>query len=998
MVPKLKKAKGYCSVCHKIRKLHDVDGRVHLHGPRATPCLGSRQLPSDALRSTTAFASAPLSNVSAEGTCTTGSDGYGPAQSHEIPPATSLERARTTQHPCLQRSLLRHIPKGARSGAGRLLTEIIEAILKDPQNVEKWRCLLAFGAGTLEVPMRGGRRHSLTLQVKRRVATFYDSWPNLEETIFSPPMDNVNQRKSPTFSSKQSLATAVAAKLEDGNITAAARLICSDEAPAMINEETFELLRQKHPVPPLDRPVIHRPNTTPLQTTEAEIQQMMRSFPMGSSGGPDGLRPQHVVELVGDPDAGPGLLRAMTALVNLLLAGTCPQELRPVLFGGTLFALRKKSGGLRPIAIGYTWRRLASKCANAYAIPRLTSFLSPKQLGVGIPGGCEAAVHATRRFLANTGPDSVVVKLDLSNAFNSLHRDSMLASVNNVIPELAAYCHLAYAEATCLRFGSFVILSQEGAQQGDPLGPLLFCLPLQPVLVQLESPLAFGYLDDLTLGGTPEVVAADVDLIEKGCSKLGLTLNRNKCELIAVDPEAITENILSQFVHVSPSTAKLLGAPLSSEEALTSTLDICTTDLGVALDKLPYIARQDALLILRCSLGSPRLMHILRSSPCHGHPRLEAYDELLRAGFERILNVSLTDEQWTQASLPIRMGGLGIRRVSSLALPAFLASAAGTLPIQSDILGTKSVDPDTAFDSSRSTWLQLAGVQDPTVMPGHKQSHWDRPLLNEALSTLEDSLQDTYDQARVKASQSPHASDWLYALPIAARGLRLDNETVRVAVGLRLGVAICEPHLCACGANVSARGAHGLSCSLGFGRQARHSNINDLIHRSLNRAGIPAIKEPSGLTRSDGKRPDGQTLIPWSGGRTLLWDATVIDTVATSYIQETAAAAGGAAEIAAARKHTKYKELEGRYTFVPIAVETFGPLNREGLDFLSETGSRLSTTTGDARETFFLFQSLSATIQRFNAVAFQGTMSRLSGINDQRPWSQDRSNHNANVE
>ena len=90
---------------------------------------------------------------------------------------------------------------------------------------------------------------------------------------------------------------------------------------------------------------------------------------------------------------------------------------------------------------------------------------------------------------------------------------------------------------------------------------------------------------------------------------------------------------------------------------------------------------------------------------------------------------------------------------------------------------------------------------------------------------------------------------WLYALPIAARGLRLDDETVRIAVGLRLGVAICEPHLCACGAQVSARGARGLSCSLGFGRQARHSILNDLIHRSLNRAGIPAIKEPSGLTR-----------------------------------------------------------------------------------------------------------------------------------------------------
>src|SRR6218665_4060611 len=44
--------------------------------------------------------------------------------------------------------------------------------------------------------------------------------------------------------------------------------------------------------------------------------------------------------------------------------------------------------------------------------------------------------------------------------------------------------------------------------------------------------------------------------------------------------------------------------------------------------------------------------------PCHGHPRLGDFDELLRAGLERILNASLTDDQWTQASLPIRMGVL----------------------------------------------------------------------------------------------------------------------------------------------------------------------------------------------------------------------------------------------------------------------------------------------------------------------------------------------------
>src|SRR6218665_3395309 len=81
-------------------------------------------------------------------------------------------------------------------------------------------------------------------------------------------------------------------------------------------------------------------------------------------------------------------------------------------------------------------------------------------------------------------------------------------------------------------------------------------------------------------------------------------------------------------------------------------------------------------------------------------------------------------------------------------------------------------------------------------------------------------------------------------------------------------------HTCACGALVTAKGTHGLSCALAFGRSARHASINDIIHHSLNKAGFPAIKEPQGMLRSDGRRPDGTTLIPWRAGRNLVWDAT----------------------------------------------------------------------------------------------------------------------------
>ena len=43
--------------------------------------------------------------------------------------------------------------------------------------------------------------------------------------------------------------------------------------------------------------------------------------------------------------------------------------------------------------------------------------------------------------------------------------------------------------------------------------------------------------------------------------------------------------------------------------------------------------------------------------------------------------------------------------------------------------------------------------------------------------------------------------------------------------------------------------------------------------------GLPSVKEPPGLLQSDGKRSDGLTLIPWQAGRSLIWDATVIDTL-----------------------------------------------------------------------------------------------------------------------
>ena len=101
-----------------------------------------------------------------------------------------------------------------------------------------------------------------------------------------------------------------------------------------------------------------------------------------------------------------------------------------------------------------------------------------------------------------------------------------------------------------------------------------------------------------------------------------------------------------------------------------------------------------------------------------------------------------------------------------------------------------------------------------------------------------------------------------------------------------------------------------------------------------------------GLLRTDNKRPDGFTLIPWQAGRNLTWDVSIVNTVAASYIQTTSVIAGGATEIASERKIVKYVELSNTSCFCPIIFETFGPINDLGLSFLDELGRRIAIAIG----------------------------------------------------
>ena len=227
------------------------------------------------------------------------------------------------------------------------------------------------------------------------------------------------------------------------------------------------------------------------------------SFPKGSAAGPSGLRPQHLLDALSVQQFF-DVPTNLQALVNKMLSGTVPDTVMPYLAGANLLAYRKPGGGVRPIAVGETLRRLVSKCAVASVKDEARGFFAPTQVGVAVPGGVEAAVLAVSTALTEN-PDLVALKVDFRNAFNEVDRGTFLAEVEEHFPGLSRWAWWCYGKQSYLQFAGEVVVSAAGVQQGDPLGPLLFDLALHVLVRRLEElglEFQVWYHDDGTLVGT----------------------------------------------------------------------------------------------------------------------------------------------------------------------------------------------------------------------------------------------------------------------------------------------------------------------------------------------------------------------------------------------------------------------------------------------------------------------------------------------------------------
>ena len=433
-------------------------------------------------------------------------------------------------------------------------------------------------------------------------------------------------------------------------------------------------------------------------------------FPAMSAAGPSGTRPEHLNEalLARRRSVTSRLLRAIAQLVRAARTGALPSSAHWICDSRLVFLRKPGTDTPRPIRVGELWRRVTAKrFADDVRRDAQKLLASHHQCGVALPGGAEALIHLRRNLeeAAADSPEAVVIlDLDLRNAFPSLEWASIREAVDRWAPALGPWTTWSHAsEGRILLPCGTWIEADRGAEQGDPLGPLYCALTLLDCASAGRAACrAAGYwcwdawyMDDGQVVAPPAaasiyVRAFDEALARAGGSRIGADGKRKSTakllgtsDAVSAVPEGWAEALcMSCDLLPSRPGGVVLGVGITAAET-EAELTEATARLRTACRSLRLLDDPAAeLALLRMSLNSCRVTHLLRSAGCEiPADALDSFDADLEDALGSLLGSQLPGTSWMQASGGAADGGLGLRLASDVCLPAYLASSIDARPL-----------------------------------------------------------------------------------------------------------------------------------------------------------------------------------------------------------------------------------------------------------------------------------------------------------------------------
>ena len=453
----------------------------------------------------------------------------------------------------------------------------------------------------------------------------------------------------------------------------------------------------------------------------------------------------------------------------------------------------------------------------------------------------------------------------------------MLPQVAKSFPDLYPHVFQMYSGFSPLLFQkgeeSYLLSSQEGVHQGNPLGPILFSLTIHPLLVDLQKshPLihTLAYLDDVFLVGPLDGVLSAFNDLRGSTSQVGLSIATNKCEIFGTGK---SEYKSSEPICISFVGTTVLGTPVGRPDYIES---YCSdTTLGgqtLCTQILALNNPQCGMLLLR-SCHVPRLNYLMRTvAPSLIMSATTVHDNLTRSTFQQLIKCpELNDDQWLQATLPTHFGGFGMLSAQSTSSIAFVSSWAGslaTLPqcfndLQSLTVNVMNSTKDAAAGSIGHE-LQLSlpvnkSLEDLVRNPKKLQHKLCQDFFTTAVSSIQENSNTPRQTARFRSLQGKGAGAWLQSVPTSSK-FALKHGDFCLASRLRLG---CDMLLasafdkCNCGQPNDREGYHLLTCKHGGGPIWTHGTIVSVWSDCLRNLSITHRTEPRELYDGNQCRPD----------------------------------------------------------------------------------------------------------------------------------------------
>jgi len=700
--------------------------------------------------------------------------------------------------------------------------------------------------------------------------------------------------------------------VEAGRLSSAARSLVGQAKIADTTPQVIADLEAKHPAGQL-HPFGLATGPLPSKAPDLEdINLSLKRFASDTAPGVSGWTVPLLRQAIKLPQFG----RFMVSLTASMAKGTAPGA--AMLCTSRLTPLLKPDGGIRPIAVGELFYRLATKAILKAAFKK--DFLLPNQLGVGSKGGVEPIVRAVERGLEGSLPQHYthLVSLDFSNAFNTADRLEIATSLKAHAPGIYRLAKWAYNNSSDLLIGDQALKSAQGVRQGDPLGPLLFSLAIRPLLRRLmvhlgDDRLVLAYLDDIYVLSKDSTALADTySFFEKETTSL--ELNKRKCASVS-------------FEDIKRNGFKLLGTVVGPPTTRLDFLNAATASVASKLDQLRHLPHQHALILLRQCIQQD-VRHLQRTLKTDDLPGCwAALDNRLSTEVKRLAagRPDASDTVDALVKLPARFGGLGILSHADCSAHAKAAAQDDSDAVLTPLLGVsaRSEQPNTTPEPE-------------TLSQAARCSHMWKDQQDNLLKNMDDKARKLLVEAA-----SPIGRKWISIIPYNPT-LRLSDYDVATGLAYRLQSPSDTGHCLWCG-DKSELGHDELCLTRPRATIGRHDAVVRTIGRYLASDHSTQVEiEPH--TQEGRRRND----IQWNGapshGRaTIHFDIKVVSLLgAKSHKTTTRAPAETELVTHAAKQCIKHLDAVGRHatSVRPLSTATFKPL-------VFSTGGLMSKETTD---------------------------------------------------